>query len=139
MSTLSRYIARRSLWGGIIRGKRTTERYARAVQEALRRLRRPQDSQAEVSLLGGRTLQRPLPPSGAPPAPAALRPPERVGIDERFFKRGKGFERRRFVTMVVDQTGCRLLEVADGKQGADVEQAVGHLTGREKVRWVSID
>ncbi len=43
------------------------------------------------------------------------------------------------MTMVVDQTNGRLIEVADGKSGADVEAAVARFTGRENVRWVSID
>jgi len=125
--------------GGIIKGKRTTERYARAVQEACDDYVDLKTVRQRFRCSGGylySVLYRHL--------ELKLRQrrsdwPERVGIDEHFFKRGKGFERRRFVTMIVDQSGGRLLEVADGKQGADVEHAVQHITGRENVRWVSID
>src|SRR5690606_7990456 len=44
-----------------------------------------------------------------------------------------------FVTMIVDQSGRRLLELADGRQGTDVEEAVRHLENPENVKWVSID
>ena len=124
---------------GIIKGKRTTERYARAVQEACDDYVDLKTVRQRFRCSGGylySVLYRHL--------ELKLRQrrgdwPERVGIDEHFFKRGKGFERRRFVTMVVDQSGGRLLEVADGRQGADVEHAVQYITGRENVRWVSID
>ena len=125
--------------GGIIKGKRTTERYARAVQEACDDYVDLKTVRERFRCSGGylyQVLYRHL--------ELKLRQkrtdwPERVGIDEHFFKRGKGFERRRFVTMVVDQTNGRLIEVADGKSGADVETAVARFTGRENVRWVSID
>ena len=124
---------------GIIKGKRTTERFAKAVQVAcedyvdLKKVReRFRCSGGYVYSVLYRHIELNLRKN-------RTSWPERVGIDEHFFKRGKGFERRRFVTMVVDQSGGRLLEVADGKQGADVEHAVRHLTGRENVRWVSID
>jgi transposase len=124
---------------GVLKGKRTTERYASAVQRACENyidLKRVRD---HFRCSGGylyEALYRHL--------KKKLRQkrqdwPERVGIDEHFFKRGKGFERRRFVTMVVDQTNGRLIEVADGKTGPDVAAAVDRFSGRENVRWVSID
>jgi transposase len=124
---------------GIIKGKRTTERYARAVQQAC---------EEYVDL---KTVRRRFRCSGGYLYSVLYRHlelnqrmrrrdwPERVGLDEHFFKRGKGFEKRQFVTMVVDQTGGRLLEVAEGRMGVDVEHAVRHLEHPENVRWVSID
>jgi len=124
---------------GVIKGKRTSERYARAVQQAC---------EEYVDL---KTVRRRFRCSGGYLYSVLYRHlelnqrmrrrdwPERVGLDEHFFKRGKGFEKRQFVTMVVDQTGGRLLEVAEGRTGIDVEHAVSHLENPENVRWVSID
>lgn len=124
---------------GIIKGKRTTERYAKAVQIACEDYVDLSTVRKRFRCSGGyvysvlyRHLELNL-------RKARTDWPERVGIDEHFFKRGKGFERRRFVTMVVDQTGGRLMEVADGKTSADIAAAVDRFSGREKVRWVSID
>jgi transposase len=124
---------------GVEKGKRTTERYARAVKEACEDYVDLKKVRERFRCSGGylykalyRHLERKIREKRSDW-------PERVGIDEHFFKRGKGFERRRFVTMIVDQSGGRLLEVADGKQVADVASAVQHITGRENVRWVSID
>lgn len=64
--------------------------------------------------------------------------PPRVGIDEHFFRRGKdGF--RDFVTVVVDQKNHRLMEVVNGRTGAELEAALAHIPGRENVRTVAID
>ena len=125
--------------GGIIKGKRTTERYARAVQQACEEYVDLKTVRTRFRCSGGylySVLYRHL--------ELKLRMrrqdwPERVGLDEHFFKRGKGFERRQFVTMVVDQSAGRLLEVAEGRTGADVASAVGYLKNPENVRWVSID
>src|SRR5690606_18733199 len=104
---------------GIIKGKRTTERYAKAVQIACEEFVDLKKVRERFRCSGGyvysvlyRHLELEL---------RKRRPdwPERIGLDEHFFKRGKGFEKRQFVTMVVDQSGGRLLEVADGRQGAD--------------------
>ena len=62
--------------------------------------------------------------------------PERVGIDEHYFRRDKRLDVREFVTMVVDHSNGRLLEVAEGRRGIDVEHAVRHVPGRENVRFV---
>jgi len=124
---------------GVIKGKRTSERYARAVQQACEEYVDLKTVRRRFRCSGGylySTLYRHL------ELKQRMRRrdwPERVGLDEHFFKRGKGFEKRQFVTMVVDQTGGRLLEVAEGRMGSDVEQAVRHLEHPENVRWVSID
>jgi transposase len=125
--------------GGIIKGKRTTERYARAVQQACDEYVDLKTVRTRFRCSGGylyNVLYRHL--------ELKLRMrrqdwPERIGLDEHFFKRGKGFEKRQFVTMVVDQSAGRLLEVAEGRTGAEVAGAVGYLKNPENVRWVSID
>jgi transposase len=124
---------------GVIKGKRTSERYAKAVQIACEDYVDLKTVRKRFRCSGGyvySVLYRHL--------ELNLRKrcddwPERIGLDEHFFKRGKGFEKRQFVTMVVDQSGGRLLEVAEGRQGVDVEHAVRHLKNPENVRWVSMD
>ncbi len=64
--------------------------------------------------------------------------PTRIGIDEHFFRRGKnGF--RDFVTVLVDQKNHRLMEVVQGRTGAELEAALGGIAGRENVRVVALD
>lgn len=93
----------------MLKGKRTTERYARAVVEAcedfvdLRRVRERFHCSGGYIYsvvyrhleLKQRTRRRDW--------------PERVGIDEHFFRRGKILGEKQFVTMVVDQSKGRLL------------------------------
>ncbi|MCG8670818.1 MAG: ISL3 family transposase, partial [Pseudomonadales bacterium] len=124
---------------GVLKGKRTTERYARAVKEScedfvdLKRVReRFRCSGGYVYSVLYRHLE----------LKQRMRRrdwPERVGIDEHFFRRGQVLGSREFVTMVVDQSKGRLLEVAHGRRGVDVQAAVGHLEGRDNVRWVALD
>src|SRR6187551_3725321 len=124
---------------GIIKGKRTSERYARAVQQACEEYVDLKTVRRRFRCSGGylySVLYRHLELNQRMRRRAW---PERVGLDEHFFKRGKGFEKRQFVTMVVDQTGGRLLEVAEGRMGSDVQAAVSHIAHPENVRWVSID
>jgi transposase len=124
---------------GVIKGKRTSERYARAVQQACEDYVDLKTVRLRFRCSGGYlygVLYRHL---ELKQRMARRDWPERVGLDEHFFKRGKGFEKRQFVTMVVDQTGGRLLEVAEGRMGSEVEAAVSHIARPENVRWVSID
>ncbi len=64
--------------------------------------------------------------------------PERIGIDEHYFRRGKhGF--RDFVSVIVDAKNHRLMEVVDGRTRAELETALAHIPGRENVRAVALD
>lgn len=65
--------------------------------------------------------------------------PEKVGLDEHLFKHDFRLEQRRFVTMVVDHTNRRLMELVEGKSGAELHAALQDIPGRENVRWVSLD
>jgi transposase len=49
--------------------------------------------------------------------------PEKIGIDEHFFSRSQGQERKFFL----------------GKATADVRNKIAHIDGRENVKWVAID
>jgi len=120
--------------GGIIKGKRTTERYTRAVQEACDDFVDLKTVRERFRCSGGYLYQVLCRHLELKLRQKRTDRPERVGIDEHFFKRGNGFERTRFVTMVVNQTNGRPIEVADGKSGADVETAVARFSGRENVR-----
>ena len=65
--------------------------------------------------------------------------PEKIGIDEHFFKRQKGFDARRFVTMVTDHSNRRLFEVVDGRASAELSAALDYIPGRDNVRFVTLD
>ena len=63
--------------------------------------------------------------------------PKVIGLDEHFFRREKGF--RRFVSMVVDYPNHRLFELVDGRTVGELEAQLGHIPGRDNVRFVVID
>jgi transposase len=65
--------------------------------------------------------------------------PEQVGIDEHLFKHDFRLQQRRFVTMVVDHKNKRLMELVEGKSGAELNAALEYIPGRENVRWVTLD
>jgi len=65
--------------------------------------------------------------------------PDKVGIDEHFFRRNKSLDEREFVTMIVDHRNHRVMEVVEGKRGAQLLAALSHIPGRENVRFVALD
>jgi transposase len=65
--------------------------------------------------------------------------PVRVGLDEHFFGRDRQHWGRIFSSMVVDHDNKRLFEVVRGRTNAELEAALGHIPGRERVRYVTID
>jgi len=120
------------------KGFRHTERYARAVMLACERYVDLKRVRNDFKCSGGwlySTLYRQLELERR----KRLYPwPPRIGIDEHFFRRGKaGF--RDFVTVVVDQKNHRLMEVAEGRTGPELEAALAHIPGRENVQVVAID
>jgi transposase len=64
--------------------------------------------------------------------------PSVIGLDEHFFRRGRGGFRH-FVSMVVDYKNRRLFELVEGRTVAEMEAALGHIAGRENVRQVVLD
>jgi len=64
--------------------------------------------------------------------------PAVIGIDEHFFRRGRGGFRE-FVSMVVDYKNRRLMELAEGRTVAQLEAQLGYIPGRENVRFVVLD
>lgn len=65
--------------------------------------------------------------------------PNKIGIDEHFFRRNKSIDERQFVSMIVDHSNHRLMEVVDGKRGDNLRAALEHIPGRENVRFAAID
>jgi transposase len=66
--------------------------------------------------------------------------PKAIGLDEHGF--GRNFERRggrAFVTMVVNQSRGKLMEVVFGKATDDLRARLAHIPGRENVEYASID
>jgi len=123
---------------GVRKGFRHTERYGRAVLHAcesysdLSRVRR--DFKCSAGWLYG-ALYRHLELRRR----TRLYPwPERIGIDEHFFRRSKqGF--RDFVSVVVDAKNHRLMEVVEGRTRGELEEALAYIPGRENVRAVALD
>jgi transposase len=120
------------------KGFRHTERYARAVMRACERYVDLKQVRLDFKCSGGwlySALYRQLELERR----KRLYPwPSKIGIDEHFFRRGKhGF--RDFVTVVVDQKNRRLMEVAFGRTGPELEAALAYIPGRENVRTVALD
>ena len=65
--------------------------------------------------------------------------PNKIGIDEHFFRRNKSLDEREFVSMIVDHKNHRLMEVVNGKRSDDLRAALAHIPGRENVRFVALD
>jgi len=64
--------------------------------------------------------------------------PAVIGLDEHFFRRGRGGFRQ-FVSMVVDYKNRRLFELVEGRTVGEMEAALGHIPGRDNVRHVVLD
>ena len=123
---------------GVRKGYRTTERYRRSVLWAcenfsdLTHVRRAYGCSSGYlyeALYTQLELQR----------RKRLYPwPATIGLDEHFFRRGKGGFRQ-FVSMVIDYKNRRLFELVEGRTVAEMEAALGHVEGRENVRNVVLD
>lgn len=63
--------------------------------------------------------------------------PSKIGIDEHFFSRKKGYSE--FVTVTTDMVNKRVREVALGKAIGEITPQFAHIEGRENVRQVVCD
>jgi transposase len=123
---------------GIIPGYRSTERYRRSLLWAcenfsdltqVRRAYRCSSGYLYRALYTQLELQR----------RKRLYPwPTVIGLDEHFFRRGRGGFRQ-FVSMVVDFKNRRLFELVEGRTVVDQEVALSYIPGRENVQHVVID
>lgn len=64
--------------------------------------------------------------------------PEAIGIDEHFFSRSQGFDKK-FFTVFTDLKNHRVREAVLGKARADVLGKIQHIEGRERVKWCVMD
>jgi transposase len=123
---------------GIRKGYRSTERYRRSLLWAcenfadltrVRRAYRCSSGYLYRALYAQLELER---RQRLYPWPAV------IGLDEHFFRRGRGGFRQ-FVSMVVDYKNRRLFELVEGRTVGEMEAALGHIAGRENVRQVVLD
>lgn len=123
---------------GIKKGYRTTDRYEKGLLwacenfadlKAVRKAYRCSDGKLYQALYRQLELRR----------RRRLYPwPHTLGIDEHFFRRGKGGFPE-FVTMVVDYKNKRLMEVVLGRKITELNAALAYIPGRENVRRVVCD
>lgn len=123
---------------GIVPGYRSTERYRRGVLWAckhfsdltqVRRVYRCSSGYVYKAFYTQLELER----------RKRLYPwPSVIGLDEHFFRRGRGGFRQ-FVSMVVDYKNRRLFELVEGRTVAEMQAALGDIEGRENVRHVVLD
>ena len=123
---------------GIRRGFRHTERYGRAALRACERYVDLSQVRRDIGCSAGwlyAALYRHLELLRR----QRLYPwPERVGIDEHFFRRSRqGF--RDFVSVIVDAKNHRLMEVVEGRTTGELQAALADIPGRENVRAVALD
>ena len=125
--------------GGIRKGHRSTERYARELLKACEQyvdLSRVRDAFQCAPTSQYRMLYRHL------DLQERMRRypwPSVIGIDEHFFRRHPEHGGRQFVTMCVDHKNRRVKEVVEGKTVAELERALSHIEGRERVQYVTMD
>jgi transposase len=65
--------------------------------------------------------------------------PTAIGIDEHGFGRHQDYGRKAFVSVIVNQSKGKVMEVTFGKSQAELEARLAHIPGRENVRFASID
>lgn len=65
--------------------------------------------------------------------------PKTIGIDEHFFRHNKQFRTREFVSIIVDQSNKRVMELVEGRQAAQLEEALKNIPGRENVTGCTVD
>ena len=123
---------------GILKGYRSTERYRRSLLWAcenfsdltqVRRAYRCSSGYLYKALYTQLELQR----------RKRLYPwPTVIGVDEHFFRRGRGGFRQ-FVSMVVDYKNRRLMELVEGRTVGEMEAQLADIPGRDNVRFVVAD
>jgi transposase len=124
---------------GVRKGYRTTQRYRRRLLWAcdlfvdLKAVRRNYHCSSAL-------LQRVLYEQLELKRRTRLYPwPAMIGIDEHLFKHEPRLNLRRFVTMIVDHSHRRLMEVVQGKSADELRAALADIPGREGVQWVALD
>ncbi|MEM6732374.1 MAG: ISL3 family transposase [Myxococcota bacterium] len=123
---------------GIKTGCRTTERYRRAVVWACETFGSLKTVREHYRCSGGYLYKSLYPLLEQKRCQRATQWPRVVGIYEHYFRRHRrGF--REFVTMLVDFKGRKLIDVVEGRQRVQLEEALREIEGRDNVRWVAMD
>lgn len=65
--------------------------------------------------------------------------PKIIGIDEHLFGKDPKYRTPRFASMIVDHVNKRVMEVADGKTGEALRQALQSIPEPENVQYATID
>ena len=124
---------------GVRKGYRTTERYRRRLLWACEHFSDLKSVRRTYNCSSG-LLHRVLYEQLELKRRTRLYPwPAKIGIDEHLFKHDFRLAQRRFVTMIVDHKNKRLMELVEGKTAPELRAALEYITGRENVRWVSLD
>lgn len=125
---------------GVLPGRRTTERFREAVMLACERYVSLKQVQSDFKISSDfvyrafyERLELKRRKDNQYPWPSA------IGIDEHGFGRFTGQRRKAFVSMVVDQSKGKLMEVVFGKSQFEMEVRLAHIEGRENVRYATID
>ena len=126
---------------GILPGRKTTQRFRRAVMEAcekytdLSRVRKEfKVSYPFIYEAHYERLKLNLREKGGAPWPS------RIGIDEHAYGKNRETRRTQFVTTIVNHSKGKMFEAVIGKTQAELETATAaHIPGRENVQWATID
>lgn len=124
---------------GIRKGYRTTQRYRQAVWDAAEEFVDLKTVRTRMRCSSGLVQRIVYEQLELRRRTRLYQWPNKLGIDEHFFRRDKSLDERKFVTMVVDHTNHRLMEVVNGKRGDDLHTALAGIPGRENVRFVALD
>ncbi len=65
--------------------------------------------------------------------------PRSIGIDEHKFKSAKKDSRTEFVSFIIDHKNRKAFEVVKGRTVEELEASLYKISGRENVRWVTMD
>lgn len=65
--------------------------------------------------------------------------PEQIGIDEHGMGKNPVTKRRQYVSLIVNHSRGKLMEVVPGKSTAELYDALKEIPGRENVLWATID
>lgn len=125
---------------GISKGRRTTERYRRHLLwacenfsdlKSVRREMRCSSSFVYKVLYEQLERQHRMKRLNVPW-------PEKLGIDEHSFKKGKKGHME-FASMVVDHNAKRVFELVNGRAISELHASLCHIPGRERVKDVTMD
>ncbi len=124
---------------GVVKGRRTTERYRAALMQACERYSDLKQVK-KVFKCSNAFLYEAYYEQLELKRRSRLHPwPKVIGIDEHGFKRNRQYGGTEFASMVVDYDHKKVLEVVQGKTGAALSLSLAYIPERENVRYVCLD